>query len=410
MNSHERNTLNLLNLAIHGKKFTAFEKEINWNEIIKEANAHEISALIYSSIYGVKQLNGLDDIYLEEWKRKTFLTGISQISHFNQVGKIFEIFNENKIDVIALKGLVVRKLYPKAEFRTMGDADILVHEEDLDRIKQLLINEGYELKEGADNHGAHLAFTHKNFWPIEVHWTLVNDDYFLVDKKFEKDLWNSAIEIDIGKSKVLTLCNEDLALHLCLHMGVHIIFGGFGLRQLCDLVLLVEKEGESMDWNLFVSKAKECGAESFTLAIFKCCNKLFNMEVPVEIDLISSNINEEVVNKLTETIFYSGVFGKKDAAIALSTGFSRNKNGEEDKSPEKKYFEMLFPKIENMSEKYDYAKRNKILIPIAWAHHLGAGALNKNFSIGNKIKFISKGIKISKKKRKLLEDLELINR
>lgn len=409
MNKHQEQILNLLNLAIHGKKFSNLEEILDWNEVIKEGKAHEVSALIYSSIYGVKELKGLAQNDLEEWKKSTFITGISQISHFNQVGKIFEIFNENEIDVIALKGLVVRDLYPKVEFRTMGDADILVHEEDLESVKELLISEGYELKEGADNHGAHLAFTNKKFWPIEVHWTLVNDDYFSVDKSFEKELWDRARDVRIGNSKVLALCNEDLAFHLCLHMGVHIIAGGFGLRQLCDLVLLVEKEGEKIDWIDFILKTKECGAESFVSAIFKCCNRLFNMEIPLEVQNLS-DIDEAIINSLIETIFSSGVFGRKDAAIALSTGFSINKTGEEDKSPEKKYFEMLFPNVENMSDKYDYAKKNKVLTPVAWAHHLGAGVLNKDFSIGNKIKFISSGIKISKRKRKLLEELELIKK
>lgn len=409
MNKHQEQILNLLNLAIHGKKFSNLEEILDWNEVIKEGKAHEVSALIYSSIYGVKELKGLVQNDLEEWKKSTFITGISQISHFNQVGKIFEIFNENEIDVIALKGLVVRDLYPKVEFRTMGDADILVHEEDLERVKELLISEGYELKEGADNHGAHLAFTHKKFWPIEVHWTLINDDYFSVNKSFEKELWDRARDVRIGNSKVLALCNEDLVLHLCLHMGGHIIYGGFGLRQLCDLVLLVEKKGDSIDWTSFVLKVNECGAESFVYAIFKCCNKLFNMSIPLEIEELNK-VDNQIINKLIENIFNSGVFGRKDAALALATEFSRNKNGDEDKSPEKKYFELLFPKVENMSEKYDYAKKNKALTPVAWVHHLGAGVVNKNFSIGNKIKIISNGIKISKKKRKLLEELELIKK
>ena len=34
-----------------------------------------------------------------------------------------------------------------------------------------------------------------------------------------------------------------------------------------------------------------------------------------------------------------------------------------------------------MSEKYNYAKDNKILTPVAWAHHLGAGVLNKDYSL-----------------------------
>ena len=39
-----------------------------------------------------------------------------------------------------LKGLVIRDLYPMLELRIMCDADILVHKEDLDRVRMLLIS------------------------------------------------------------------------------------------------------------------------------------------------------------------------------------------------------------------------------------------------------------------------------
>ena len=407
MERSQRQIIKLLNLAIHGEKLSDFKSISKWNEIMCEANAHEISALIYSSIYGIKSLEGLSREELNQWKKSTFFTGVGQISHYNQVGKLLEKFNEENIDVIVLKGLVVRDLYPKPEFRTMGDSDVLVHEEDLERVTELLQELGYKLEECEDEHGAHLVFSHEKYRPVEVHWTLVNDDYFIGTKEFEKDIWKNSMKIKIVKAEVLSLGWEDLALHLCLHMAVHIVCGGFGLRQLCDLVLLVEQKGDEINWESFMFKAIECGAEKFILAIFKCCEELFNIEIPMEISN-SGSVENELVEDLIQNIFNSGVFGKKDVIGTLGADFAYSKDEKEKKrSISEKYLELVFPKVENMSEKYKYAQDNKILTPVAWAHHLGAGVLNKDYSLKNKIRFLTKSVTVSKKKRKLLEELNL---
>lgn len=410
MENIQNQIIELLDLAIHGKRFNSFEREIKWIEIIKEGKAHEISALIYSSIYGIKSLKGVSEEALDIWKKNTFFTGVGEISHYKQVGNLLKKFNEREINVIVLKGLVVRELYPKPELRTMGDADILVHEEDLENVKNLLYELDYKLEECEDEHGAHLVFTHERHRSVEVHWTLVNDDYFLGTKEFEKSIWDNSMNIKIGEAEVQSLCWEDLALHLCLHMAVHIVCGGFGLRQLCDLVLLVEKKGNHINWESFMDKVIDCGAEKFILAIFRCCEELFDVKIPMEI-IKMGTIENKLVEDLIENIFNSGVFGKKDVIGTLGSDFAYSKNEKEKKrSINKKYLELLFPNVENMSDKYNYAKGNKILTPVAWAHHLGAGAFNKNYSFKNKIKFLTKSVSTSKKKRELLEELNLTKR
>ena len=39
-----------------------------------------------------------------------------------------------------------------------------------------------------------------------------------------------------------------------MHMAAHLAATGFGVRQICDLVLLVEKKGDEIDWNKFIKK------------------------------------------------------------------------------------------------------------------------------------------------------------
>ena len=44
-----------------------------------------------------------------------------------------------------------------------------------------------------------------------------------------------------------------------------------------------------------------------------------------------------------------------------------------------------------MSDKYSYAKKVKILAPIAWIHHLFAGVFASEYSFKDKVEFLTKG-------------------
>ena len=60
-----------------------------------------------------------------------------------------------------------------------------------------------------------------------------------------------------------------------------------------------------------------------------------------------------------------------------------------------------------MNEKYNYAKKYKILLPIAWIHHLFEGINNKDYSLISKIKILTNTIFIAKKRQNLLNWLEI---
>jgi hypothetical protein len=62
----------------------------------------------------------------------------------------------------------------------------------------------------------------------------------------ESKVWTHSVTKTIGDAYVLCLGTEDFLMHLCLHMAVHMRCGGFGLHQLCDLLLLAEQEGPSI--------------------------------------------------------------------------------------------------------------------------------------------------------------------
>ncbi len=380
------------------------KKSINWKEFLTCSDKHRIKEIIYSSIEWDNTGN-LEKESIEQWKKDTFFTALSQMKHMKRFGDVLKEFNNKGIDVLVLKGLIVRELYPRPDLRTMSDADILVHKKDLDESCNILMNLGYLKKEECDHHGAHIVFTHPYYYPIEVHWTLINDEFFRGSKEFEKHIWNNAVKVNINEGIGYSLCLEDLALHLCTHMAVHIACGGFGVRQLADLVLLVEKKGDQINWTKFMNNVNECGVNKFVLIIFNICNELFDMKVPKQIKIKS--FNKKYMNLLIDDIFKDGVYGHGDIGDTVANKLAFNKENNEKDNNLKELFQFIFPPISKMSDKYNYAKKHRMLSPIAWVHHLFLGIFNKDYNLIEKAKFIFLTTHISRKKNKLIKWLEL---
>lgn len=408
MNNTQNQIINMLSASIR-KKNIEMPQNIDWNELLDEGDEHKVTPLLYTSISKNNLLAINDKEMINKLKKKVFTSSLGQASHIKNVASILEEFNKADIPVIVLKGLVVRYLYPIPDLRTMCDADVLVHKDDLEKVSQLMISLGYAKTKEEEDHGAHLVF-HNGRTIFEVHWTLINDSFFSGDKtKFESNLWENAIEVEVGGVKTLSLSLEDLAVHLCTHMAVHLAYSGFGIRQPLDLVLLVEKKGEEIDWNSFLNKIKICEIYKFTIAIFIMCNKLFNMEIP---DIIKKecNIKNEYIDLLIEEIFASGVYGKKDKNRVFANELAFNQ-GEGATSGRfgvfKKFIKLLFPSINDMNDKYSYAKKYSILVPIAWIHHLIEGIKNNDYSFDTKVKMATSTITVANKRNKLLKELEL---
>ena len=72
-----------------------------------------------------------------------------------------------------------------------------------------------------------------------------------------------------------------------------------------------------------------------------------------------------------------------------------------------RFIRLLFPPPNEMNNKYNYAKKYKILVPIAWIHHLIEGLFNKNYNTKNKVGMLLSTISVSTNRSKLLKKLEL---
>ncbi|MHB8062199.1 MAG: nucleotidyltransferase domain-containing protein [Ruminiclostridium sp.] len=404
----------ILGAAIRNREFQIDKyknKPIDWGGIYAEAVAHQVHTLIFPIIKKIDPQIGPDEKLMALWNISVISCGIKMICDDIWIGEVIEAFNTVGIKAIVLKGMAINKCYPYPELRTMGDADILVYENDIDRATEILKVMGYLSEK--DQKTKHIEFFKKNCISIELHRLLVDYNFMQNVDELQKEVWNKPIEINIGVAKALALSWEMQVLHLCIHMSAHITYGGFGLRQLCDLVMVVETKRELLNWNIVVDKSIKYGIDHFIYAIFLVCNRLFQLQIPVEISCKNERDNEKV-DKLIEDILLGANSGKKDkkrTAANVLINNSSNSEALEYKNIFLKAIHILFPNRELMAKryKYIYVRKSPLLLPFAWIHRIAYGLARKDFNYKDK-KAIFKDTEltnIAKERYSLLEWLGL---
>ncbi len=372
------------------KEVVSFEKyrgrNIDWQEIFKEARAHQVHTLIYPIIKEVDTEVGVDKEIMEAWKQSVISCGFQMICNELWIGEVIEILNCYEIKTIVLKGMVVSKWYPHPELRTMGDSDILVMEKDLKKATELLHGMGYSSQK--DRNTKHIEFYKKSFIAIELHRLLADYDFIKNADSLNNDAWSKPMEIKLGNTKTLALSWEMQIIHCCIHMASHISYEGIGLRQLCDLVVIVEKGHKEINWNIVQDKSIKYGVDQFMSAIFTVCHKLFNLDIPA-IFSNSAEANLSNIDLLIEDILDGGNFGRKDLRRVSANVLVNNTNGGEGQEYRNKLINalhLLFPSRNKMSVKYKYiyVKKSPLLLPAAWIHRIAFGIIRKDYKFEHK--------------------------
>ena len=403
MEHYQKVIIDLLRASISKTKIVFNEENnVEWNEVIEEAKQHKISSLIYSAV-DKNSLTYMNDKLLDEWKKDILKDNVIQIRHINNISKLINNLNEQGIEIILLKGLVLRNFYPRPEYRTMCDVDILVKPKDYLIVENYLINNGYKCDE--KNNPIHQCFICSNQPLIEVHWKLVNNDCFnSYIKDFEDVVWKKSIEFNICGANYKTLCNEDFLSHMCLHMAVHAKCSGFGLRQLYDMAIFIKNK--NVDWTSFYNKISLYGISKFTKGLFELLHEIFDINMPKDI-LENEYISKQDIQLLLCNILASGVHGKKDEMSGFWKLCKYRGDGHYLNTNMKRLFKFMFPIRAELSCRYKYAKANVLLLPIAWMHHALRGIFIRKYGFIKMIKYYKVTLNLINRREKIIEIFKL---
>lgn len=153
---------------------------------------------------------------------------------------IFEVFNEQDLPVICLKGPVIgKKIYESMGERSFKDLDLLVPEKRLTEAEHLVKKLGY-VQDAASSYDAkrahHLVYIHElKGHIIELHWRLHPN---IIDEPTFEELWESHETVRIAGTDVPCLETEELFVYLISHGSKH---AWFRLRWLYDIHLFLKQ-------------------------------------------------------------------------------------------------------------------------------------------------------------------------
>lgn len=355
MNEMQIGTLALIKSGLYGSE-EKISPNLNWQQIFKIGQRHQIIPLLYYGIVNSKA-NVPSDIK-NNFYNATVSAVLTDQNQQSALKQIFNAFEENNISYLPLKGTVLKQFYAKPELRTMGDSDILIKAEEYNKIKDILKKFGFiEITES--NH--EFVWNKPKVLYLELHKKLIpsyNKDYY----EYYKNEW--AFAKPAQKSR-FTLTNEDLFIYLFTHFSKHYRDGGIGLKHAIDLYVFYKAKPD-LNKNYLKNELNKLNLFTF----FKNVSDMLFC-------WFENKPLSELTDFLTDKIFKSGAYGTKSAHIvateAKNAKFKNNKNnnGNKNKKSNKsiKFFKLLrviFLPYGNMAQKYTILKKLPVLLPFMW--------------------------------------------
>lgn len=268
-----------------------------------------------------------------------------------EIDRVCKEFDKNGIDYMKLKGSIIKRLYPQGEMRIMSDADILIRENQMDKLEKLLPTLGYTYKMSSD---------HEWIWvgdvlPLELHKRIIasyqKDFYAYFDNG-----WKLAHKKDESSCEYV-MNYEDELIYLFTHLAKHYRDAGIGIKHMTDIYLFLEAY-PNLDMEYVNSVFEKIGLLSFFKNVKKTLDVWFKGEKW-----------DDVTEFITAKIFESGVYGTKLASLK-SEALKLSKGNSAKKAKKKKYVELIFPKYKNMCLSYPWLKKCPIMLPFLWIWRL----------------------------------------
>lgn len=237
---------------------------VNWADVIQLAEAQSVLGLVAA---GMEKLP-TDMVPLTE---KLILLGKCQLieqqnvamNHF--VARLVAQMREASIGVVLVKGQGVAQCYERPLWRSSGDVDFLLCEENYEKAKAVL-NPFASLVDKESVYNKHLGLTIGGY-SVELHGNLrcgLSKRMDGVIDEVQQEVFNQ------GKKRVWThgtepinlpATNEDIVF-IFTHFLKHFYKGGLGLRQICDWCRLLWTYKDTLNYGLLESRIRKMGLMS----------------------------------------------------------------------------------------------------------------------------------------------------
>lgn len=375
MNLYDQFFLQALLAALKGEK-VEWNDEISqsdWDLLFDQAQNQRVLTMIYDAVCMCPAFMRLEEAYRKNLRRISVVLATQQVMKTNEFWNLIQDLMKKGYEPLVVKGIVCRGLYPHPDYRISNDEDLLISPEQFDRCCTALDTYGMQrfMAETKDSGAHEVSFVGSdNPLYIELHQYLFSPDSAIYGEwnRYFEHVYENKIYKEIDGNRVWTLNDTDHFFYLICHAFKHFLHSGFGVRQICDMVMFANKYGTQIDWNMIMCRCREIRAEGFCIALFAIGRKYLGFDW--EKSCYPKEWQEEAVDEMPMLLdlLSGGVYGKSSMSRVHSSSITLNAVGSSKKGKKAKLNlkPLLFPARVDLENKYQYLRKRPYLLPIAW--------------------------------------------
>ncbi len=370
MTGEEKRFLEALGAALKNRKVT-WGGEVTREELVAVfdlAERHRVLPLIYQTVHACDAARAAGDL-MPRYRAATMHSVMLQTQKTAEFLPVLAELREAGVQPLVVKGIICRRLYPYPDQRFSSDEDVWILPENFPVGHEILERCGMTTKDPDSTDYELPYFSRSGAMYLEIHRSLFSPEspVFGSMNRFFDEASGRAIVVE----GVPTLCHTDHLLYLICHAFKHFVHSGFGLRQVCDLILFANAYGREVDWLYILDCCRRFRGERFAAALFAIGEAYLGFEAeqagyPEQ----WRSISVEIMPMLRD-LLCAGVYGSADMSRQHSSTITLNAVADQTRGKRPGgLLRTVFPSAKALSGSYPYLKDTPMLLPIAWAQRL----------------------------------------
>lgn len=310
----------------------------DWKQLLKTARSNGLLPCVAFYVQSLAEEQKPQTEIVELLKKVLIQSTVLSVNQLSAVAEMEKAFEENKVFNLVVKGTKTKSRYPDEVLRSMGDIDILYKADQHKAVYDLMMNSlNYEdFQEGRKND----TYTKNKFIVVEAHRELVSTESEFLS--YLESVWERAVpRKDCTYTYEMTL--EDEFIYNIIHLVEHFKNGGVGIRFIMDVYVY---NNIQMNRDYLKNELTKLNLYDFYLTVSSLADYWFG-----------DGEGTELLQRLGEFIFSSGVFGNHENASALAV---------EEGGKLKTLIKICFPGYREMASMFLWLKKYPFLLPIAW--------------------------------------------
>ena len=257
--------------------------KIDWDLLLWKTWRHRVAPLLYPNLTAIG-LESIPSTILDQLRYHVEINAVRNLLLASHLINSLSLLTAYNLPAVPFKGPVLAaSIYHGLERRESGDLDILVHQKDIVRARDILMAHGYEPKEQGDGpwHDAYLRYTYESqlVHPddevcIDLHWRLTGNAFpFRLRPEY---IWQHLQPVTLLGTTLHTLQPDDLLLYLCVHGAKHF---WCKLGWICDIAELVRNQPAIVSESL-IARAQALGSERLLFLGLVLAQRLLGIPLP----------------------------------------------------------------------------------------------------------------------------------